>query len=120
LVALPDGADGVDRHAAFHIRLRDEGQQRADPHVEPVCQGKSDQEHTQKRPPDHPKDIVFNQLKKDHLSYSDGVAARVGAGSARSRASCRFCQAMVSSTSWNGPLRMYFTIRLTSITKRTE
>ncbi len=58
LVALPDRADGVDGDPAFDIAAPDEGQQRAHPHVEPVGQGKADQQHAKQAPPDHAQQLI--------------------------------------------------------------
>ena len=52
LVAFPDRADGVDGDAPFVVGLGDEGQQRADAHVEAVGDGEADQQDAQQYPPD--------------------------------------------------------------------
>ena len=52
LVAFPDRADGVDHHAPFPVGLADEGQQRADPHVEAVGDREADEQHAKQDPPD--------------------------------------------------------------------
>ena len=68
------GPTVIDRHAAFGVGLGDKGQERAHPHVEPVGQREADQQDAQKAPPDHPQNIVGNQIVKRHGHHSAAVA----------------------------------------------
>ena len=76
LVALPDGSDGVDHHAALDVGLADERQQRADPHVKAVGEREADQQHPEQRPPDQAENFETDKIMQDHDVYSAGTSAK--------------------------------------------
>ena len=76
LVAFPVRCDGVDRHAAFLVRLADEGHQRGNAQVIAISQGKADQQRAHQAPPDDPQRFVVERdFHVVFLPYSAGSGA---------------------------------------------
>jgi hypothetical protein len=63
LVALPGGADAVDEHAALVVGFGHKGQQRPHPEVEPVHDGKADEQRAHEQPPDDLEGEIVEQYR---------------------------------------------------------